>query len=196
MGSLKIVTKNLLKYGLLLQQDKSLPNVVSIVTGESLKMSWWSHPLAGKIFEVLGQLSGNPDVIATKMVGGKVTFVHRRIWPEVLAVSRSMEEWQFDGLSQKELDLYREIEAGELAEARGASAKKLEQRLLIRSWQEHVESGEHRTKVESWTEWAKREGVASKTSVRDAKASLEKVVQEFGGGRELLPWGKAESKQM
>jgi hypothetical protein len=106
-----------------------------------------------------------------------------------------MEDWHFDGLAKETLDLYKEIEAGELAEAGGASAKQLEQRLLIRSWQEHVESGEHRTKVESWTAWAKREGVASKTSVREAKASLELIVQGFGGGRELLPWGKAESKQ-
>ena len=40
-------------YGLLLQQDLRLPNVVALVAGEPLHGSWWSHPSGGTIFNRL-----------------------------------------------------------------------------------------------------------------------------------------------
>ncbi|MGH9457127.1 MAG: hypothetical protein ACRD2J_05745 [Thermoanaerobaculia bacterium] len=44
------VRRGLREHGLLLLQDKTLPSVVGILTGEALSGSWWSHPRAGAIF--------------------------------------------------------------------------------------------------------------------------------------------------
>ena len=48
------VLRLLREHGLLLQQDKTLPNVVGLVAGEMLSRSWWDHPRAHIIFRCLG----------------------------------------------------------------------------------------------------------------------------------------------
>ena len=74
--------------GLLLKQDKLVPSVVGILTGESLRTSWWSHPKARLIFSVLSELADHPDVLFTKLLWQKDTLVHRSLWPALLAVGR------------------------------------------------------------------------------------------------------------
>ncbi|MEK6373275.1 MAG: hypothetical protein AABO58_11330 [Acidobacteriota bacterium] len=81
------------EHGLLLLQDKKLANVVTFMTGERVKGSWWSHPRAQDIFNALEALPED-QVIATKLVGGKVTFVHRSLWPDLLAVVTGDREYQ------------------------------------------------------------------------------------------------------
>src|SRR2546423_8801307 len=74
------------QHGLLLKQDKELPNVVTILTGEKLSTSWWSHPKGKLIFRVLSELADHPDVIVTKLLAGTDTLVHRRLWPALVAL--------------------------------------------------------------------------------------------------------------
>src|ERR1700694_3508803 len=85
--------------GLLLQQDALLPNVVAAVAGKPVHGSWWAHPLGHTIYDSLNALAGHPDVLVTRLVHGKVTFVHRRLWAAVLAVGQSQAPWQFARLS-------------------------------------------------------------------------------------------------
>src|SRR5260370_32196211 len=85
--------------GLLLTQDKALPNVVGILTGESLRTSWWGHPKAHLIFSVLSELADHPDVLFTKLLYRKDTLVHRSLWSAVLAVAGAREQWQVPRLS-------------------------------------------------------------------------------------------------
>src|SRR5438552_2625869 len=50
------------EYGLLLLQDKALPSVVGIITGERVAGSWWSHSRSQEIFRRLGELESTGDV--------------------------------------------------------------------------------------------------------------------------------------
>ncbi len=75
--------------GLLLQQDALLPNVVAAVAGQPVRGSWWAHPQGHAIYNILNALAEHPDVLVTRLVQGKVTFVHRRLWGAVLAVGQS-----------------------------------------------------------------------------------------------------------
>jgi hypothetical protein len=81
------------EHGLLLLQDKKLANVVTFMTGERVKGSWWSHPRAHEIFNAVEALPED-QVLETKLVGGKVTFVHRSLWPDLLAVATGEREYQ------------------------------------------------------------------------------------------------------
>ncbi len=63
--TMKSVLAALKRGGLLLKQDKRLPSVVGVLTGESLSTSWWSHPDAHRIFAVLEKLADHPDVLFT-----------------------------------------------------------------------------------------------------------------------------------
>ena len=75
------------KRGLLLMQDKRIANVVALIAGEPLTSSWWSHPRAHEMFRTLEKLTDHRDVLASRLIGGKVTFIHRRLWPALLQQS-------------------------------------------------------------------------------------------------------------
>ena len=96
---LQTVLRTLADSGLLLKQDKRVPNVVTLLTGESLHTSWWSHPKAHLIFATLSELSLHPDVLFTKFLYRKVTLVHRNLRSVFLAVASANEPWQLRGLS-------------------------------------------------------------------------------------------------
>jgi hypothetical protein len=60
MRIMEKIENNLETFGLLLKIDASLPNVCSIVVGEPVRGSWWSHPRSRDIFEALQALASSP----------------------------------------------------------------------------------------------------------------------------------------
>lgn len=176
------------RHGLLLQQDQALPNVVEIVTGETLRSSWWKHPRARDVFCVLSELAEHRDVLFTKLVGGKVTLVHRALWPALAAVALERAPWQTRGLSAAAKRLLARVEAGSEIAASGAAAKELELHLLVVSAQRHTESGKHALVLESWTAWAKRARCKPLRDVARARAELEGAAQRIGAPITSLSW--------
>ena len=174
-------------HGLLLKQDKMLPSVVGLVTGEALSASWWSHPQAKAIFDLLHALSERSDVLETKLIGGKVTFVHELLWPAWLGLVTSDEGWQTTGLSAAAKKLRTEVNRAGEREASGAAVKELELRLLVRSEQRHTESGKHVLVLESWEKWAKKRAVRV-LPVAESKAALERAARSLGAPLTALPW--------
>ena len=72
----------LVEHGMLLQSARGpIPNVAELVAGDRIKGSWWAHPKSHEIFDALGSLDDSPDVVRLRLVNGKVTLVHRRVWP-------------------------------------------------------------------------------------------------------------------
>ena len=72
----------LIKHGMLLQSAHGpLPNVAEMIAGEPIRGSWWNHPASRSIFDALNLLAESPDVVRMRLVNGKVTLVHRRLWP-------------------------------------------------------------------------------------------------------------------
>lgn len=61
-----------------------VPNLAAAVAGAPIKGGWWAHPKGREIFNVLGAVADSPDVLVCRLVGGKVTFVHRRLWPALV----------------------------------------------------------------------------------------------------------------
>jgi hypothetical protein len=45
--------------------------------------SWWAHPQSHAIYRALQGVRASRDVMACRLVAGKVTLVHRRLWPIV-----------------------------------------------------------------------------------------------------------------
>jgi hypothetical protein len=174
--------------GLLLTQDKSLPNVVTLLTGQSLRGSWWSHPKARLIFAVLSELAQHPDVLFTKLLYGKVTLLHRHLWSPFLAVASAREPWQVRGLSPKARGLLRTLEAKGSVQASGAGAKELEVRLLAHAEEVHTEAGRHEIRLEAWNVWSQRVGEKPARSASRARRTLEEAVRELGAPLAALPW--------
>ena len=191
-------------WGVLLESDPKLPSVCTIITGEPMKGSWWSHPMAQTIFQVNERLDDHPDVLIAKLLAGKVTFVHRQFWLSLLAVAQSEESWQMRNLpdtAQKVLKVVKnagvvrsdELRMGTVGRKElNESVRILERRLLIHSHQVHTESGAHAKVLESWQSWAASEKLnAGKMTVNAARKHLEQRVQELNTkfkGKVNLPW--------
>ena len=162
------VFSSLKKFGFLLESDSKLPSVCSIIVGEPIRGSWWSHPLAQRIFQVNEQLEDHAHVLITKLISGKVTFVHRNVWSEVVTIGSARDSWQLMKLAPSVKTLLELVEKGgslittevdwpRSAKVRlGDAVRELEKRLLIVGTQFHSESGTHEKHLETWEHWAKR----------------------------------------
>ena len=200
----KDVFAELKTWGLLLESDPKLPSVCTIITGEPMKGSWWSHPMAQTIFQVNERLDDHPDVLIAKLLAGKVTFVHRHFWPSLLAVAQSEEQWQMRNLAATAQEVLKfvknagvvrsdELKMGTVGRKElNESVRILERRLLIHSHQVHTESGAHAKVLESWQSWAASAKLnTGKMTVDAAKKSFEQRVQELNAkfkGEVTLPW--------
>jgi len=204
----KRVLSQLKKFGLLLQSDPRLPSVSTLITGSPLRSSWWSHPLAHTIFHVNGQLEEHPEVLVTKLIASKVTFVHKKLWPQILTIGMAGERWQTEPLSVSARALLEMVEVkgflrsdmvifpgskkSPMKAKPGNAARELEQKLLIHAAQFHTDSGAHAKILETWEHWIGRTGfTAASISVDEAKKKIEarlvKLNKQFKAtGR--LPW--------
>lgn len=191
------ILQELAHLGLLLQSDRVLPSVTTLVTGAPIRGSWWGHPKGHAIFRVSEQLAEHPDVLLTKLVSGKWTYVHRRLWRPFVGAATSREPWQMRGLSPAARSLLFKITAeGSLrtdqVKSPPEAAKELEKRLLVHSEEFHTEKGSHAKQLESWEHWATRVGFAEEKMPADqAKRHMEEILEAINtgfGGKGRLPW--------
>jgi hypothetical protein len=77
------------RHGLVMQSaDHPLvPSLASFVAGEKIRGSWWAHPKGRDIFRALAAVYDSGDVVATRLVAGKLTLIHRRLWPALAALA-------------------------------------------------------------------------------------------------------------
>ncbi len=64
-----------------------VPRLTEAIAGEPIRGSWWGHPKGQQIFAVLETVTESPEVLVCRLVGGKVTLVHRRLWPALVRVA-------------------------------------------------------------------------------------------------------------
>jgi len=70
------------RHGVVLASARGpVPCVAEAVAGQPIVGSWWAHPKGKAIFAALSELDDADDVRCFKLIDGKVTFVHRRVWP-------------------------------------------------------------------------------------------------------------------
>jgi hypothetical protein len=76
------------EHGVVLVSAKGpVPTLTHAIAGEPFKGSWWGHPQGKHIFAVLQQVSGDAGILVCRLVGGKLTLVHSRLWPALAAAA-------------------------------------------------------------------------------------------------------------
>jgi len=65
-----------------------VPSIAEAVAGEPIVGSWWAHPKGKAIFAALSEIDDAFDVRCFKLIDGKVTFVHRRMWPALVRLTK------------------------------------------------------------------------------------------------------------
>ena len=72
-------------HGVVLASAKGpVPRMTETIAGDAITGSWWAHPKSRQIYSTLRSLEQSPDVLVCRLVAGKVSFVHRRLWPALV----------------------------------------------------------------------------------------------------------------
>jgi hypothetical protein len=188
------------RHGLLLLHDARFPSATACVAGAPIRGSWWGHAEGKLIFETLTRIGD--DVAWAKLVLGKETLVHRRLWPALVAAAESRQAWQIRNLKADARQLLRRVRLGKPVRTDGAHpahgrklaavANDLERRLLAHSTTEHTASGRHVRFLERWSAWGRRSGVsADLPDTGEAIRALSAPVMAWASDRRppgLLPW--------
>ncbi len=75
-------------HGVVLESAQGpVPSLAEAIAGEPVRGSWWSHPKRNEIFAVTRVVRDSGDVLVCRLIKGKVTFVHRRLWPALVRVA-------------------------------------------------------------------------------------------------------------
>ena len=77
------------EHGVVLASAKGpVPRLTEAIVNQPIKGSWWAHPKSHQIFAVLQAVADSEDVLVCRLVNGKVTFIHRRLWPALVRVAK------------------------------------------------------------------------------------------------------------
>jgi len=185
--SLRQAVEALDRTGLLYMHDARKPSLTALVAGGPIKGSWWGHPAGRRIFQVASALEDGALVLFVPLLSAKVTLVHRRLWPALLAVGESRAPWQMDPLAPRAVELLAEVDRTGRVRATGPSSKALARALLVHAEQVHTAGGSHATELVAWS------------AVRDAREIVERldpdtarrVLEEAAEGIDAvsgLPW--------
>ena len=73
------------KHGVVLESARGpVPSLAEVIAGEPLRGGWRSHPKSHEIFAVTRAVRERADVLVCRLIKGKITFVHRRLWPALV----------------------------------------------------------------------------------------------------------------
>jgi hypothetical protein len=68
------------------------PNLAEAVAGEQIKGGWWGHRKGRTIFRATRTVRDCDQVLVCRLVGGKITYVHRRLWPAIVRLANSLDK--------------------------------------------------------------------------------------------------------
>jgi hypothetical protein len=76
------------RHGVILESGQGpAPSLVTEVLGGRIRGSWWAHPRAKEFFWLTRAIRDSPQVLVCRLIGGKITYVHRRLWPALTRLS-------------------------------------------------------------------------------------------------------------
>lgn len=195
-GKLALVEKEFSRIGLLLLHDRGLPSFTALVAGSPIQGSWWGHPAGDEIYGLLGEFERRSGSLSAKLVEGKVTYVHPRLWQAFLTLvlhGQPVRARKLSPLAQslRKLVLRKgPVRVDELAPSGFATSRvlapavrELETAVLVRTDSVHTESGAHAKVLRSWSQWATAAAISpTGCSLEDARAELLKAADVLQHG--------------
>jgi hypothetical protein len=81
------------KHGIVLESAHGIvPTLAEIVAGERIRGSWWSHPKSQTIFRLTRAVRDSDEILVCRLIGGKVTYVHRRLWTALVRLAKKFDK--------------------------------------------------------------------------------------------------------
>jgi len=83
------------RHGIVLQAARGpVPNLAEAIAGGPIRGSWWGHPKGKEIFRAAEAICESPNILVCKLIAGKITYVHRRLWPAFIKLASRFREEQ------------------------------------------------------------------------------------------------------
>lgn len=77
------------EHGIVLVSAKgAAPRLTEAIVGEPIRGNWWAHPRSHHIHAVLEGVTASKEVLVCRLLDGKVTLVHRRLWPALVRLAQ------------------------------------------------------------------------------------------------------------
>ena len=77
------------------------PNIAEAVAGEPIRGNWWGHKKGREIFRATRAVRDSDDVLVCRLVGGRITYVHRRLWPAIVRLARFLDKKRINALREE-----------------------------------------------------------------------------------------------
>ena len=128
------------RHGIVLESARGpVPSLAEEIAGEPIRGSWWGHPKGKLIFRATQFVSASPDILVCKLIDGKVTYIHRRLWPALVKLASRFpakqlartwnEHTEHGAHAAKEIPFPRWVPAEVLTEAEAISIAEAERML-------------------------------------------------------------------
>jgi hypothetical protein len=76
------------RHGIVLESARGpVPSLAAKVAGEPIRGGWWAHSKGNEIFLLSRAIRESPEVLVCRIAGGKVTYVHRHLWPALVLLA-------------------------------------------------------------------------------------------------------------
>jgi hypothetical protein len=141
--------------------------LIETVAGAPVVGSWWSHPSGHDIFRALEALREAKDVFLCKLLDGKQTYVHRRLWPALLRLQAEASLWP--PLSRAGQALLLRVERQRAVQTTGKLRLELETGLRVVARSVHTAGGAHKVVLSPFLQHF---------SVKDRKAAQGLTLEE------------------
>ena len=81
------------RHGVVLEGARGpVPNLAEFIAGRPIEGSWWGHPKGREIFWATRQVRDSPSVLVCRLIDGKITYIHRRLWPALVRLASALEK--------------------------------------------------------------------------------------------------------
>ena len=76
------------RHGVVLEGARGpVPTLAEAVVGAPIRGSWWGHAKGHEIFWLTRAVRDSRDVLVCRLIAGKVTYVHRRLWSALVRLA-------------------------------------------------------------------------------------------------------------
>lgn len=90
------------EHGVVLESGRGpVPSLADAIAGELIRGSWWGHQKGRDIFRATRAIRDSSDVLVCRLIDGKITFVHRRLWPALVRLADRLEPGTLIAIREK-----------------------------------------------------------------------------------------------
>lgn len=79
------------------------PNLAEAIAGEPIRGSWWGHKQGRPIFRATRAVRDCDEILVCRLIDGKITYVHRRLWPAIVRLSKLLDKNSLAAVHEKHM---------------------------------------------------------------------------------------------